>query len=77
MQRPEAASGTRRAERWRADMERARQDVDQAAHKLRAVIDKKLAERGIDPDNLPPQTPDEHAESKRQLPQALRARLRD
>jgi hypothetical protein len=77
LKRLETESGPSRAERWRADMERARQDVDRAARRLCTVIDQKLAESGIDPDHLPPQTPEEHAESKRQLLQALRAHIID
>lgn len=77
LKRLETESGPSRAERWRADMERARQDVDRAAGKLCTVIDQKLTESGIDLDHLPPQTPEEHAESKRQLLQALRAHIID
>jgi outer membrane protein TolC len=64
-----------RAERWRADMDRAQQDAAEARRKLAALVEAKLAERGIDPNHLPPQTPDEHAQAKRELLQALRARI--
>ncbi len=75
--RLEAGNASSKAERWRADMERRKQGLAEASRKLLALIDRKLADRGIDPDHLPPQTPEEQAEANRDLLQMLRARIHD
>lgn len=75
LKRLEAESAPIRAERWRADMELREKGLAEARRKLAALIEKKMAERGIDPDNLLPQTPKEHTQAMRELLQALRARI--
>lgn len=53
LSRLEAGSAPCRADRWRADMERARQGIAEARRKLAALIKQKLAERSIGRDHLP------------------------
>lgn len=77
LKRLEAGRGSSKAERWRADMERAKQGIAEASRKLAALIEQKLVECGIDPNHLPPQTPERHAEAKRALLQELRARIHE
>lgn len=77
LKRLEAGSAPSRAERWRADMERVQKGIAEASRKLAAMIERKLAERGIDPNHLPPQTPEEHAKAKREILDLLRARIRE
>lgn len=75
LSRLETSNAPSKAGRWRADMERRKHEIGEAMRKLASVIEQKLAERGINPDHLPPQTPEQRAEAKRTLLQALRARL--
>lgn len=75
LKRLEAGSTQGKAARWRAEMDRREQSMADARSKLAALLERKLAERGIDPDHLPPETPEEHAQSKRELLSALRERL--
>ena len=73
----EASCAPIKAERWRANMQWAQDGLAEARRKLADVIQAKLAEHGIDPDHLPPQTPEEHAQAMRELLNTLRARILD
>lgn len=69
LKRLETASAPSRAERWRADMARAQDGLAEIDRKIGGILE----EHGIDPDNLPPQTPEEHDQAAREVRDAIQS----